>query len=233
MTTPSSHTRRTGTAPFWSLLDESARTELSRVGRIGTFAARAQLLRQNEISDHLLVVRSGCVKVSAHSADGYLAVLALRDPGDLLGEQAGLDGGPRSATLTALTRVEVLVVSARAFNAAADALPAITGARQQVLSARLREADRHRAAAGSEAVQARLAQLLLDLAGTYGRRTDSGSVQVALPLSQDDLAGLVLSSRRTVSRVFEQWRAAGWVSTGRNRLVIDDPDALKRQSGHP
>lgn len=226
MTTP-----RAGGAPFWSLLDEPARAELARVGRLRSFPARTHLLLQNDISDHLLVVRSGCVKVSAHSADGYLAVLALRNPGDLLGEQAGLDGGPRSATLTALTPVDALVVPALAFDTAARTLPTLTTARQQVLSARLREADRHRAAAGSDAVQARLAALLLELGATYGRRTASGSVHIALPLSQDDLAGLVLSSRRTVSRVFEQWRGSGWVTTGRNRLVIDDPDALKQQSG--
>ncbi|WP_328910655.1 Crp/Fnr family transcriptional regulator [Streptomyces sp. NBC_00234] len=223
--------RPSGGAPFWSLLDGPAQAELSRLGHLRSFAPRTHLLRQNEISDHLLVVRRGCVKVSAHSADGYLAVLALRNPGDLLGEQAGLDGGPRSATLTALTPVDALVLPAPAFDAAARALPVITSARQQVLSARLREADRHRAAAGSDAVQARLAALLLELGDGYGRRTASGSVQIALPLSQDDLAGLVLSSRRTVSRVFEQWRGSGWVTTGRNRLVIDDPDALKQQAG--
>ncbi|MGW8888880.1 Crp/Fnr family transcriptional regulator [Streptomyces sp. NPDC055749] len=223
--------RRPGSAPFWSLLDEPARAELSRLGHLRGFAPRTHLLQQNEISDHLLVVRRGCVKVSAHSAEGYLAVLALRNPGDLLGEQAGLDGGPRSATLTALTPVDALVVPALAFDTAARTLPVITAARQQVLSARLREADRHRAAAGSDAVQARLAALLLELGGVYGRRTAAGSVQIALPLSQDDLAGLVLSSRRTVSRVFEQWRGSGWVTTGRNRLVIDDPDALKQQAG--
>ncbi|MEK8143918.1 cyclic nucleotide-binding domain-containing protein [Streptomyces sp. M10(2022)] len=37
-------------------------------------------------------------------------MLAIRRAGELLGEQAALDGGPRSATLSALTRVEALMI---------------------------------------------------------------------------------------------------------------------------
>ncbi|WP_308307514.1 Crp/Fnr family transcriptional regulator [Streptomyces sp. ISL-10] len=226
----SPHRHRPGRSTFWSLLDDTARTELLGMGSLTHFPPRHVMMRQYDLTDHLLVIRRGCVKVSAASAAGYQAVLAIRNAGDLLGEQAALDGGPRSATLVSLTRIEALVIPADPFRAAARTAPAIGLALQQVLSARLREADGHRAAAGSEAVQARLAALLLELGAEYGRPEGNGSVLIALPLSQDDFAGLVLSSRRTVSRVFEQWRGRGWVTTGRNRLTIDRPDELKRLS---
>ncbi|MFI1397454.1 Crp/Fnr family transcriptional regulator [Streptomyces sp. NPDC020681] len=222
---------RSNRVPFWSLLDDAARLELRRTGHLETFAPKEQLLQENELTDHLLVVRRGCVKVTALSADGYQAVLAIRNAGDLLGEQAGLDGGPRSATLTALTTVEALIMPASGFRRAAGDHPGIAAAMQQMLSARLRDADSQRTATGGEAIQARLAALLLELGERYGRRSDSGALLIALPLSQDDFAGLVLGSRRTVSRILEQWRANGWVTTGRNRLVVENPDALKQQCG--
>ncbi|MCN9241981.1 Crp/Fnr family transcriptional regulator [Streptomyces sp. RY43-2] len=220
--------RGPGGSPFWDLLDDPARTALRRAGQVAAYAAREELLRQNDLSDHLLVVGRGCVKVTTVSAAGYQAVLALRNPGDLLGEQAGLDGGPRSATLSAVTPVRALVIPAGAFRSAARAHPVITGAVHQVLSARLRDADRQRTSAGADPLGSRLAGLLLDLAATHGRRRTSGAVEIGLPLSQDDLAGLVLGSRRTVSRVLEQWRADGWVTTGRTHLTIENPDALKQ-----
>ncbi|WP_230883069.1 Crp/Fnr family transcriptional regulator [Streptomyces venezuelae] len=220
--------------PFWSLLDDEARAELLGIGSIVVFPPKETLLRQYDLTDHLLVVRRGCVKVAANSAAGYQAVLAIRNAGDLLGEQAALDGGPRSATLTSLTVVEALMIPSPAFRTAARSAPAIALALQQVLSERLREADGHRAAAGSEAVQARLAALLLELGTEYGCPVGDSSVLIALPLSQDDFAGLVLSSRRTVNRVFEQWRGRGWVTTGRNRVAIERWDELKRlcDTGH-
>ncbi|MFE4453561.1 Crp/Fnr family transcriptional regulator [Streptomyces sp. NPDC056796] len=214
--------------PFWSLLDDDARSRLLSAGRTVTFRPKDTLLRQYDLTDHLLVIRRGCAKVAAGSAAGYQAVLAIRRAGDLIGEQAALDGGPRSATLTSLTPVEALTIPSSAFRAAAGSVPSIAFALQQVLSERLRESDGHRAAAGSEAVQARLAALLLELGAEYGRPQPNGAVLIALPLSQDDFAGLVLSSRRTVSRVLEQWRGHGWVTTGRTRLTLDRPDELKR-----
>ncbi|XIG74471.1 Crp/Fnr family transcriptional regulator [Streptomyces sp. SGAir0957] len=214
--------------PFWALLDPSARRALREAGRVSEFGPREHLLRQYEFSDHLLVLGRGCVKVTTLAAAGYQAVLALRGPGDLLGEQAGLDGGPRSATLTALTAVQALVLPAESFRAAARDHPVITGAVHQMLSARLRDADRQRTSAGADPLAARLAGLLLDLAADHGRRTASGDLEIGLPLSQDDFAGLVLGSRRTVSRVLEQWRAKGWVTTGRTHVTLHNADALKR-----
>ncbi|MER5884623.1 Crp/Fnr family transcriptional regulator [Streptomyces sp. NPDC001941] len=222
---------RPGRASFWSLLDDGARQRLLAVGEAVAFAPKTDLVRQYELTDHLLVIRRGCVKVSRTSMAGYQAVLAIRDSGDLLGEQAGLDGGPRSATLTALTAVEALELPSRDFRAAAREAPVIALALQQVLSERLREADGHRSATGSDAVEARLAALLLDLGEEHGVRGGDGSILIALPLSQDDLAGLVLSSRRTVTRILEQWRGRGWVATGRNRLTLTRPDELKRLGG--
>ncbi|MEV5340314.1 Crp/Fnr family transcriptional regulator [Streptomyces sp. NPDC052676] len=220
--------REPGRAPFWNLLDAPARTALRTAGRMTTYSAREHLVVQEDLTDHLVVVGRGWVKVTSVSAVGYEAVLALRGPGDLIGEQAGLDGGPRSATVTALTPVRALVISSGAFRAAARDHGVITRAVHQILSARLREADRQRTSAGADPLAARLAGLLLDLAATHGRRHASDAVEIALPLSQDDFAGLVLGSRRTVSRILEQWRTDGWVTTGRNRLILHNPDALKR-----
>lgn len=213
--------------PFWNLLDAAARQTLREAGKVTEFTPREHLLRQDEFSDHLIVLGRGCVKVTTTAAVGYQAVLALRGPGDLLGEQAGLDGGPRSATLTALIPVQALVMSAEAFRAAARDHPVITGAVHRMLSARLRDADRQRTSAGADPLAARLAGLLLDLAASHGRRNASGAVDIGLPLSQDDFAGLVLGSLRTVSRVLEQWRAEGWVTTGRTHVTVHNADALK------
>ncbi|MFF1838974.1 Crp/Fnr family transcriptional regulator [Streptomyces sp. NPDC058231] len=214
--------------PFWNLVDATARQTLREAGKVTEFTPREHLLRQDEFGDHLLVLGRGCVKVTTVAAAGYQAVLALRGPGDLLGEQAALDGGPRSATLTALIPVQALVIPAEAFRAAAHDHPVITGAVRQVLSARLRDADRQRTSVGADPLAARLAGLLLDLSASHGRRNSDGVVDIDLPLSQDDFAGLVLGSRRTVSRVLEQWRAEGWVTTGRTHVTVHNADALKR-----
>ncbi|QMU74567.1 Crp/Fnr family transcriptional regulator [Streptacidiphilus sp. PB12-B1b] len=213
-------------ATFWSWLGPDARDALVRAARPVRHQPGETLLRAGEHSDHLVVVRSGCVKVMLDSSTGHSAVLALRGPGDLLGEQAGIGGTTRSATLQALTDVTCWTLPLAEFSRLQLAEAGIGAALQRVLSERLREADRMRAAT-AEPVQTRLAALLLELAARYGSESDDGQARVHLPLSQDDLAGLVVSSRRTVSRVFEQWRQNGWVVTGRLEVRVLRVDVLR------
>ena len=215
---------------FWSLLDDADRAAVRAIGTPRELGGDRVLFAQDEDSDYLLVVLRGCVKVVTHTATGYRAVLGLRGPGDLLGEQAGLEGRPRSAALCTVTPTRVLLLGLQRFRALAAARPGIARAVDQVLSRRLREADEMRVST-ADAVPVRLAALLLELAERYGEPgSGAGEVRITLPLSQDDLAGLVVSSRRTVSRVLEQWRGLGWITTGRQSLLIRALDRLKDQA---
>jgi CRP/FNR family transcriptional regulator, cyclic AMP receptor protein len=74
--------------------------------------------------------------------------------------------------------------------------------------------------------------LLLDLAGKYGKPAGRGQALVlTLPLSQDELASLVSTSRATVTRALHDWRGRGLIQTRIRRITIIDPAALRRLSG--
>ena len=219
---------RTERPNFWSSLSQVDRTELHRIGHVKRFPANSLVLREDDPSDYVLVLRAGCAKVASDSGIGYQTVLALRDPGDLVGEQASVEGGGRSASVYALTDVEALVVPAPRFTAFRQARPLVERVVQRILSSRLREADRYRTAAGADTVPQRLALLLLDLGRRYGTAGAGGTVVVALPLSQEDLAGLVLTSKRTIGRVLEQWREQGYVATARRAITIRNPAGLEQ-----
>ncbi|MFI9154872.1 Crp/Fnr family transcriptional regulator [Streptomyces sp. NPDC053367] len=214
-------------APFWQALEPADRTALAEGTAVVSLPADRLLLAQGEDSDHLIVLLHGWIKIVAQSHAGYRALLALRGPGELLGEQAALERRRRSASLVTATAVDVLQVRAARFHSLARSRPGIAAALEQTLSQRLREADVQRTGI-TEPVPARLAALLLDLVERCGQPEPDGSGhRVGLALTQDDLAGLLLTSRRTVSRVLEQWRARGWVVTGRQSLLVRSVDRLK------
>ncbi|MFD3588815.1 Crp/Fnr family transcriptional regulator [Streptomyces sp. NPDC058683] len=220
----------TSPAPFWEALDATDRAALLRAATRVPLAADRQFLTQGEGSDHLVVLVHGWVKVVAQSHAGYRALLALRGPGELLGEQASVENGRRSATLVTATAADLLHLPADRFHVLARARPGIAAAFEQTLVRRLREADTQRAGI-TEPVPARLAALLLDLVERCGLpEPDGPGRRIALTLSQDDLAGLLLTSRRTVSRVLEQWRSQGWIVTGRQWLTVRAVDRLKERA---
>lgn len=174
----------------------------------------------------MLVLFKGCVKIVTHDKNGYQAVLALRGAGDVVGENAGVDGSPRSATVQTLLPVEALVVPADQFNQFLRARPEASLVLQRCISARLRESDWYRAS-GSANVSQRLAALLLELGERYGDLDEKGSISINLPLSQEDLAGFLVISRRTVARALEAWRESGLIVTGRRSIIVVDPGALE------
>ncbi|MFI2714188.1 Crp/Fnr family transcriptional regulator [Micromonospora sp. NPDC018662] len=206
--------------PFWHALAKEQRAGLRALGSLRRYPPEAVLVHERDESDFAIVLLHGCVKVTANTRQGYQAVLALRDGGDLVGELAGFDGGGRSATLTAMTPVEALVIPADRFRIFLRGFPQAAEIVQRTVTVRLREADRQRAAAGAESVPQRLAELLLDLGRRYGVPDDQGGLLVELPLSQADLAGLVLTSQRTLGRTLEHWRDQGLVVTRRRSLLI-------------
>ena len=60
--------------------------------------------------DALFVIVSGDVKISLPSETGEEAILATLGGGDVFGELALLDGAPRSASATALSPTETVVL---------------------------------------------------------------------------------------------------------------------------
>src|SRR3954470_22036499 len=96
--------------PFLARLEREDRSTLLALGRPLDFAPRMVLVRQHEPSAHVLFLAHGWTKITTSAANGYEALLALRGPGDIVGESAALTGRPRSATVTALEPVRAVAV---------------------------------------------------------------------------------------------------------------------------
>jgi CRP-like cAMP-binding protein len=170
---------------------------------------------------------AGRVKVSFFTAEGAEVVLALRGPGALLGELAALDGQPRSASVTALEPVEALAVSTAEFVDFLQARPGAALVLLRLLSGRLREADRKRVEFGAHHTLGRVAHCLAELAERFGTESARG-LRIALPLSQQELAGWTGSSREAVAKALRMLRERGWIATRRREIVIHDLAALRR-----
>jgi CRP-like cAMP-binding protein len=191
------------------------------------FSAGMPLCYQGDPSDHVIIIQTGWAKVTSTTEDGHDVVLAIRGPGDLVCESAALGHRHRSATVAALGPLRALVVPAPRFTAFLDEYPRAWRMVSGTFVRRLDEADgRHGARASADGAR-RLAFLLLDLADQYGKPGPAGSIVILPPLSQQELASWVDSSRETVARAFKRWRATGLVHTARRRTTVLSPPGLR------
>ncbi|MFC9426332.1 Crp/Fnr family transcriptional regulator [Streptomyces sp. NPDC056987] len=213
--------------PFLARLEREDRTALLALGTPLRFIPRIPLIQQNEPSAHVLLILRGWTKVTASAANGYEALLALRGPGDIVGESAALTGRSRAATVTALEPVEAVAVEHDRFRDHLARSPQLALKLLALTADRTRAADRRRLEFASMSVRERFAVLLLDLARSHGRRTDEG-IELSVPLSKQELAGAVGASREMVQRELKDLRERRAVVTGRRTLLILRPEVLRR-----
>lgn len=212
-----------------ALLDEAERDALCELGVRRGFPRGALLMFEHEPGERVMVLLVGRVKVSRVGEDGREQLLGIRDPGDLLGELAFIDGLPRIASVTALDEVEAVVIPASTFRAYLETTPRVAVVLLQVVTRRVRDATLKLSQAGASDTIGRLAARILELAERYGTDSDAG-VTIALPLSQEELAAWTGASRAGVAHALQTLRELGWVQTGRRSMIVRDVDALKARA---
>jgi CRP/FNR family cyclic AMP-dependent transcriptional regulator len=216
-----------GAGDFLASLGPAEAAALAQRGSERAFGRGQALMHEGQVPDRVLVVRSGTVKVFATTANGREVVLAVRGPGELVGELAALAGAARSASVVALDPVTALVLTQDAFRSFLLAHPTAAMALLGMLAQRLRDADAKRAEFTALSTMGRVAARLLELADRFGTAEDGG-IHIALALSQEELAGLSGASLESVGRALQTMRALGWIQTGRREVRILDVDALRR-----
>ncbi|HVF21142.1 MAG TPA: Crp/Fnr family transcriptional regulator [Mycobacteriales bacterium] len=193
------------------------------------FAAGSTLFHTGDPSDWVALVTSGRVKIVDETRDSREVLLAVRGPGELIGELSAVDGEPRSASAVAMDDVEVRLVDRAGFTAYLEAHPAAAVALLQLVVRRLRDSDRKRVEYTSHDVLGRVARRLLELAEEYGVPTGDG-VRITLPLSQDELAAYTASSREAVAKALRTLRDRKVVVTDRRAITVIDVEALRMRA---
>jgi uncharacterized membrane protein len=95
---------------FFEMLEEDDRIALAEVIDYEKMEAGQLLFQTGEPGDSLYIVRSGEIELYIKDTAGQKIVLNVVRPGEMFGELSLLDSGPRSATATALTETELLVL---------------------------------------------------------------------------------------------------------------------------
>jgi CRP-like cAMP-binding protein len=120
-----------------------SRAELQRVEQLITpvrLPAGQVLIREGTIGHEFIIIAEGDAAVGVESS---VAPLALIGPGGFVGEMALLNHEPRSATVTAITPLSILVSSDREFR---DLLRVAPSVREKVTHAAQERRARNRAA---------------------------------------------------------------------------------------
>jgi CRP/FNR family transcriptional regulator, cyclic AMP receptor protein len=210
---------------FLFQLSAAERNTLFAHQRKRHFNRSATLINAGTMSNAVAVILEGRIKLSYFTDEGHEVVLAIRGPGDLVGDLSALDGKPHSATATALEPVEAMIVPAPDFTEFLLEHPHSALTLLRMLSFRLRDADEKRIEFSAYDSVGRVARRLVEMADRFGDPQDQG-LRITLPLSQEELAGWTGSSREAVSKALQTLRSRGLIETERRAVTILDLPGL-------
>ena len=147
----------------------------------------------------------------------------------MFGELSLFDPGPRSATATAVTDVDLASLGHDELQRWLTGRPDVARGLLGQLAARLRRTNDVVADLVFSDVPGRVAKALLDLATRFGRQADDG-IHVHHDLTQEELAQLVGASRETVNKALADFANRGWLRLEPRSVVLVDVERLQRRA---
>jgi CRP-like cAMP-binding protein len=182
--------------------------------KLAAAAEHFRLQRGDALFEEGYIVKSGRIAIANRSVDGRESIVALMTEGDLFGEMALFDGQGRSTGARALEVSEVVRVP---FSVLRSELEDDNQALWNVIAllvGRLRATDEALADSVFLDVTGRTAKRLLEIAGEQD--------EFVLPITQEELAGMIGASRERVNKAIAQFVRLGWLEQHERTYRITD-----------
>lgn len=163
------------------------------------------LIQEGDLSESLFILLSGQLKVFTQDERGREVIYNTLDAGEVLGEMF-LDGGPRSASVKAISPAECIEVRGTEIRDFMRTYPGFSEALVVQLIERLRFATLQIRSLALDGVSARTLALINDLAITA-----SGRRLLPRAITQQQIASRIGATREMVNHVFRELIKAGYL----------------------
>jgi CRP-like cAMP-binding protein len=211
-------------------LSDSERVGLAALMRPRPYAKDEVVFLRGDTGTAFYVIASGRVKITLSSPDGKELILRRLTAGSSFGELALLDDEPRSADAVATEQSLLLVLQREAFRQfLAEHHEVATKLLGTVSMWLRRNADLIQDATFLD-VPARLARVLLDLAGEPGA-ADLPPPGAVLPdrMKQGELAALVGATRESINKWLGSFERQGLIAYDKGQITLLRPSGLKQR----
>jgi CRP-like cAMP-binding protein len=192
--------------------------EIDRQTRMTTVRRGQVIYRQEDTAEGLFLLKRGRVRLSRLSLSGKRLELAVLEPGTFFGEMPLLGVSMRSASAEAIDDSLLCVMSEADVERLVMSRPEVGLRMIEILGRRLAAAEARLEDFAYRSATERVAAVLLRLA-------KDGLIE---GMSHQDLADTVGAYRETVTKILDEFEAAGLVALSRRRIEVLDGPGLQR-----
>lgn len=192
------------------------------------FKAGEVVFAKDATNTPVYYVVDGRVRITTIRHEGNELLIGLFDTGDVFGELALVDDGPRAVNAIADRDSYILEIDRRDLLPVVESNSSSAMALSRMLSVHIREAVTNLENLGFHDAQTRLWFKLMYLSESYGTvDSETGRLRIQHGLSQQNLADSIGMTRVMVNRQLSVWRKKKLIETGRGIVDVPDPAALE------
>ncbi len=190
---------------------------------VRSFRAGETVCEADEMLKTVFLVASGRVQLYRTTGDGRHFVIATLGQGSMFGEDSLLGGNGPDTRAIALEPCTVWAMPQKQAMEISSINPMFGFGLMQAMGKRVLEAENRLEQMAYSTISARLAALLLELAGD-----EPGGIVRA---THQELADMLGTWRETISKTLQYFRRQGLVSSGRRQLTLLDRLGLQEEAG--
>lgn len=187
------------------------------------YARRETMFFVGERIESVLLLVSGCVKLTQFTERGDEVILRLHGPGEVVGRPDWVRGEFHSYTAEALQECRVLVWDAKTMESARESFPQLQRNSNKVIGRAINELQLRYCAIATGEVRSRLAQGVAHLLEEIGQKVNS---HVEICLSQEELGQMTAVSPWEVCRELSKWEREGLVKLRREVIEVQNVPGL-------
>jgi CRP/FNR family transcriptional regulator, cyclic AMP receptor protein len=220
----------TDSEPIFSDIPDDARRHLDSIKFAKSYPKSSLIFVQGQPSKSLYLLTDGKVKLSTCSPVGKVMILQIAGSGDILGLSSAFCGTEHETSAEALETCHVDCIETSEFLKFLRISPEACLIAAKQLSSNYQKAHRQICALGlSDSVFDRVAKLFLSWSG--GEKNDAVHVRINNFFTHEEIAGMIGSSRETVTRTLRAFRERDLITVKGREAVIHDRRKLQAAIG--
>ena len=227
-----SHSSGVTPSNFLGQLSAEDYVALARIARLKKYSKGEFVFSTGSPGSSVYFLRQGKIKIGQLSPAGREVILWFCLAGEIFGLAEVARGGGRVVHAQACEDSEVLAVSQDEYKAFIERHARVALLSLQVLSSRLRVLGDMFVNLVADDVDTRIAKLILRLSARYGVHSDKDDKDILLniPLTHQEIADMVGTTRQTVTKVLGRLKRKGVLSMENHRIVIESEEFLNEMS---
>lgn len=185
------------------------------------------IFKEGDIADRLYLINSGKIKIYNYTKEGNEQILYLLTEGDFTGDSNLFNKGQHKFSAEALVDTNICILTKDAFDEIIRNNPDIALQIMQLVYEKVTVLEDSVQRLGNKDIESRIAGLLISFIKDFGKPIDK-RVFLDIPLSREDMANQIGSSRETVSRKLQALQNEGIITLdGNKRIIIENLERLE------